>query len=102
MIARHGPDGPLQGQRPQHQLDQGDLAPLLTATGVHLGESALPWVIDTRVGHLHVLRVLDPHQILIDPDLHRVAPQARIDIQLKVMEANLAMLADGARQLAQP
>jgi Domain of unknown function (DUF4277) len=102
VIAWHAPDGPLQGQRPQDQSHHGNLTPLLTATRIHLGDPALPWVIDTRVGHLQVLRVLDPHQIVIYPDLHRVAPQVWIHIQPKVMQANLAMLADRARQLAQP
>jgi hypothetical protein len=102
MRARHGPDGPLPGQRPPHPWDQGDLAPLLTAMGIPLGEPALPWVLDTWVGHRPGLRVLDPQQVVLAPDLHRVAPQARIDRPAQVMEAHRALLADRARQLAQP
>jgi hypothetical protein len=78
------------------------LAVLLTATRVHRGDSALPRVIDTRIRHDGLLPLLDAHHIVIHPDLHCVAPQGLIDIEAKIVESNLAILPDGARQLAQP
>ena len=102
MIAWHAPDGLSQCQRPEDQLQYGDLAVLLTATRVHCGDAALPRVIDTRIRHHDVLPLLNAHHIVIHPDLHRVAPQALIDIEAKIVEPNLAVLPDGPRQLAQP
>ena len=101
MIARHAPDGPPKCQRPEDQLQYGDLAVLLTATRIHRGDPALPRGIDTRIRHHYLLLLLNTHDIVIHPDFHRVAPQALIHIEAKIVEPNLAILPDRARQLAE-
>src|SRR5262249_10890450 len=69
--------------------------------GIDFDDPPLPWIIDTGIRHHRLLPVLNPHHIVIHPDLHRVAPQAWIHIETKVVEANLAILPDGTRELAE-
>jgi hypothetical protein len=102
VIARHAPDGPPKCQRPEDQLQYGELAVLLAAPRVHRSDPALPRVIDTRIRHHYLFSLLNPHHIVLHPDLHRVAPQALIPIEAKIVEPNLAILAYLAGQLAQP
>jgi hypothetical protein len=46
-------------------------------------------------------RLLDPHHIVIQHDLDGMALQAPLHIEAKVVEPNLAVPTDGARQLAE-
>ena len=49
-----------------------------------------------------MLGLLDPHRLIIDQHVESLPPQALIHIDPKIVEPNLAMLADLARELAEP
>ena len=74
---------------------------MLAAVSLHIYDPPLPGIIATRIRHHDLLPLLDAHHIIIYPDFHRVAPQALIHIEAKVMEPNLAVLSDGSRELAE-
>jgi hypothetical protein len=100
-IAWHAPHCTDQRQRKQHQLHDWYIAVLLAPPGIDIYDPALSWIIHTRIGHHYLLSLLNPHHIVIHPDLHPVAPQALIDIEAKIVEPNLTILPDGPRQLAE-
>jgi hypothetical protein len=58
-------------------------------------------VIATGVGHEHVLGPLNPEHIIIDQDLDRVSPELPIDVDAKVVEANVAMSAHATGDVAE-
>ena len=74
---------------------------LLSALLIHGGDPALPGVIDAGIGHQQVLRLLDPHRLIIDQHLDGLPPEALIHIDPEVVEPNLALLAHLAGQLAE-
>src|SRR5262245_21381039 len=100
-IAWHAPHCTDQHQRKQNQLHDWCVAVLLAPTGIYVCNPSPSWIIHTRIGHHHVLSLLNAHHIVIHPDLHPVAPQALIHIEAKIVEPNLAILSDGPRQLAE-
>jgi hypothetical protein len=77
------------------------LAVLLASVSLNIYAPPLPGIIETRRRHHDVLPLLNAHHIVIYPDLHRVAPQALLHIETKVVEPNLAVLPDGPRESAE-
>jgi hypothetical protein len=61
----------------------------------------LPRIIDTGIRHYDLLCLLNAEQIVIHPYCNPLAPQALLHIEAEVVEPNLAILPDGARQLAE-
>jgi hypothetical protein len=74
---------------------------LLAAGPIHGGESTLPGVIDTGIGHQQMLRLLDAQCLIIDQHVHRLPPQPRINIETEVVEPNLTLLPHLAGLLAE-
>jgi hypothetical protein len=72
----------------------------LTPLRVHGRDPSLPGVVGTRIGHQQVIRLLNPHHVVIAQDLHRLSPVSFIDIEAEVMEPNLPMLTHEAGELA--
>jgi hypothetical protein len=58
--------------------------------------------IETWIDHDQVLRVLDPHGVIIDEDLNGLGSQGLLSIHAEVVEPNLPILADLAGPLAKP
>src|SRR5262252_696572 len=101
VITWHVPHRPDQRQRPYDQLHDRYFTVLLAPAGINGDDSPLPWIIDTGIGHHRLLPLLDAHHVVIHPDFYRVAPQALIDIDAKVIQPHVAMLPDRARHLAE-
>jgi hypothetical protein len=74
---------------------------LLASGSLNIYDPPLPGIIETRIRHHDVLSLLHAHHLVIYPDLHRVAPQALIHREAKVVEPHLAVLPDGPRELAE-
>src|SRR5215471_420327 len=101
VIAWHTPHGPHERQRQADQLPHGDLNIWLPSSRVDLCDPPLPRIIHTRIGHHHLLRLLNAEQVVIHPYFHPLAPPSRVHIETEVVEPHLAILPDGARQLAE-
>src|SRR5262252_3345567 len=100
-ITWHAPHCTDQRQRPEDQLHDRCFTVLLAPAGVDSDDPPLPRIIDTGIGHHRLRSLLYAYHIVIHPDRYRVAPQALIDIDAKVVQPNVAILPDRARHLAE-
>jgi hypothetical protein len=73
----------------------------LAPVRIHIDNPPRPGILATRLRHHALLPLLNPHPIVIHPDLHRGAPHALIHLEATMVEPNLAMLPDGPRELAE-
>jgi hypothetical protein len=73
---------------------------VLPSSRVALCDPPLPWIIHTRIGHHHRLRLLNAEPIVIHPYCNPLAPPSRFPRETAVVEPQLAILPDGAPQLA--
>src|SRR5215204_2811525 len=101
-IRRHLPHYAEQLKREQCQLQHGQMAILLAALRVDCDDPALCGIVETRIEHEKLLRLLDVHGVIVDQHLDRLGPESPIHIEAKVVEPNLPILADLAGQLAEP
>jgi hypothetical protein len=101
-IRRHLPYYAEQLKREQCQLQHGQMVILLAALRVDCDDPALGGIVETRIEHEKLLRLLDLHGVIIDQHLDSLGPESPIHIEAKVVEPNLPILADLAGQLAEP
>jgi hypothetical protein len=101
-IRRHLPDDAEQRKCKQCQLQHGQLAILLAALRIDRDDPALCGIVETRIEHEKLLRLLDAQGVIIDQHLDSLGPESPIHIEAEVVEANLPIRADLACQLAEP
>jgi hypothetical protein len=101
-IRRHLPHDAEQLKRQQCQLPHGHMALLLAALRIDRDDPALCGIVETRIEHKKLLRLLDLHGVIIDQHLDSLGPESPIHIEAKVVEPNLPILADLVCQLAEP
>ena len=82
-------------------MDYWYITVLLSAGSIHSREPTLPGVIDTGIGHQQMLRLLDAQDLVIQQHLYGLPPEPLIDVEAKVVEANLTLLAHLAGLLAE-
>jgi hypothetical protein len=100
-IGQHLPQGLQDLQGPEHSLNNWERAVLLPPVRCYRGDPAPRRVVDTGIGHQQVLSMLHPQRLIVDQDRDGLPPQDPIDVRPEVVQANLALLAYLARQLAE-
>jgi hypothetical protein len=74
----------------------------LSALRVDRHDPPLRRIVEARIEHEELLRVLDPQGVIIEQDFDGLGPESAIHIQTEVVEPDLPILAYLARQLAEP
>ena len=95
------PHGPDEFQGPAHEWGHVHVAVRLAAGPIDGGETAVPGVVDTGRGDQPRRRLLHASGLVIDPHVHRLAPQPRVDRAPDVVEPDWPLRPPLARLLAE-
>jgi hypothetical protein len=95
LVQGHSPDGAHQLDGYERQLQDLNLAILLTTLAVDGRDPPPHGVIDTWVRDQEVFSLLDPQCLIIDEDLDGLPPKPPIDIEAEVVHLDLPCLERG-------